>query len=302
MNEPFEEMAIFARIAEQGSFTAAAKSLGRSKAYVSQQLTKLEERLGIQLLFRTTRKLSLTEAGKVYLDYCQAIVKSATEARQSIAALQGEMTGSICLSTTSSFGEIMVSEVLSRFQEKYPEVQIDLDLSDEIKDLQAEGIDMTIRGGEVVDENLVAIPLVQWRMFVVATPEYLATHGTPQTPDDLKDHNCIGTKHETTNTGWPFMINGEIKRIKVDGNFTVNRNPMIKKSTLQGKGLAWLPSYVAYREIQSGELVRVLSDYDAPAFTFFLTYVYQKAIPFRNRRLIDFIKEWFEKPDMAGLH
>ena len=98
------------------------------------------------------------------------------------------------------------------------------------------------------------------------------------------------------------MINGEIKRIKVDGNFTVNRNPMIKKSTLQGKGLAWLPSYVAYREIQSGELVRVLSDYDAPAFTFFLTYVYQKAIPFRNRRLIDFIKEWFEKPDMAGLH
>ena len=302
MNEPFEEMAIFARIAEKGSFTAAAKSLGRSKAFVSQQLTKLEELLGIQLLFRTTRQLSLTEAGKVYLEYCQDIIRSAAAAKQSIAALQGEMTGLISISATNSFGEIMVSDILSRFQEKYPDVQIDLDLSDDIRDLKANDIDISIRGGSVVDDDLVAIPLVKWQMFIVGTPFYFEKHGIPQAPDDLKAHNCIGTKYETVISGWPFMVNGEIQRIRVDGNFSVNRNPLIKQTVLQGKGLAWMPSYVVHQEVRSGQLVRVLSDFDPPAFTFYLAYVYQKAMPFRQRRLIDFIKDWFEKPDMVGLH
>lgn len=302
MNEPFNEMAIFASIAEKGSFTAAAKSLGRSKAFVSQQLSKLEELLGTQLLFRTTRNLSLTEAGRVYLDYCQDIVRSATAARQSIAALQGEMEGSICISATNSFGEIMVSDALISFQEKYPNIQIDLDLSDDIRDLKENGIDLSIRGGAVVDDDLVAIPLVNWQMFTVGTTAYLEKYGAPETPDDLKAHNCIGTKHETTILGWPYMVDGQIQRIKVGGDFTVNRNPLIKQTALLGKGLAWMPSFVIHQEIMSGRLVRVLSDFDPPAFTFYLVYVYQKAMPFRQRCLIDFLKNWFAVPDMLGLH
>ena len=142
MNDHFDEMAIFAAIAEHGSFTGAAKSLGRSKAYVSQQITKLEETLDIQLLFRTTRKVSLTEAGKVYLSYCQDIVKTAEEAKQSIAALQGEMMGNINVSAPNSFGEIVLSECLLAFQEIYPKIKINLDLSDEIKDLGEELADV----------------------------------------------------------------------------------------------------------------------------------------------------------------
>jgi len=295
-------MAIFASIVEKGSFTASAKSLGRSKAFVSQQLTRLEEKLGTQLLFRTTRNLSLTEAGKVYLDYCQDIVRSASAARQSIAALQGEMEGSICISATNSFGEIMVSDVLFSFQEKYPNIQIDLDLSDEIQDLKENGIDLSIRGGTVVDDELVAIPLVNWRMFTVGTPAYLEKFGAPETPDDLKTHNCIGTKHRTRISGWSYIIDGQIQRITVNGDFTVNRNPLIKHTALLGKGLAWVPSYVVHQEIVSGQLVRILSDFDPPAFTFYLVYVYQKAMPFRQRCLIDFIKNWFAVPAMLGLH
>ncbi len=301
MNEPFNEMAIFASIAERGSFTSAAKSLGRSKAFVSQQLTKLEEKLGTQLLFRTTRKLSLTEAGKVYLDYCQDIVKSAAAARQSIAALQGEMEGSICISATNSFGEIMVSDVLFSFQEKYPNIQINLDLSDDIQDLKENSIDLSIRGGTVVDDDLVAIPLVNWQMFTVGTTAYLEKFGAPETPDDLKAHNCIGSKHETQISGWPYLIDGQIQRIKVAGDFSVNRNPLIKQTALLGKGLAWVPSFVVHQEVASGRLVRVLSDFDPPAFTFYLVYVYQKAMPFRQRCLIDFIKNWFAVPGMLGL-
>ena len=130
MNEPFNEMAVFARIAEKGSFTAAAKSLGRSKAFVSQQLSNLEQVLGTQLLFRSTRKLSLTEAGKVYLAYCQDIARSAAEAKRSIAALQGEMEGSIRISAPNSLGELVLSEVLLSFQQTYPSIQIDIDFAD----------------------------------------------------------------------------------------------------------------------------------------------------------------------------
>lgn len=296
MNEPFNEMAIFARIAEKGSFTAAARSLGRSKAFVSQQLSKLEQMLGTQLLFRSTRKLSLTEAGKVYLDYCQDIAKSAAEAKRSIAALQGKMEGLICVSTTNSLGELIISEILLSFQEKYPKIQIDLDLSDDIRDLKENRIDLCIRGGNIVDDELVAIPLLNWQMFTVGTPLYLEKFGTPLTPEDLKAHNCIGHKYEMTELGWPYIIDGQFKRIKVNGAFTVTRNPLIKQISLLGKGLAWMPSYVVEQEIKSGNLIRILENFDPPMSTFYLVYVYQKAIPFRQRCLIDFIKKRFSVP------
>jgi DNA-binding transcriptional LysR family regulator len=301
MSEPFNEMAIFASIAEKGSFTAAAKSLGRSKAFVSQQLTRLEETLGTQLLFRTTRKLSLTEAGKVYLDYCQDIVRSAAAARQSIAALQGEMQGSISISAPNSFGEIMVSDALFSFQEKFPDIQIHLDLSDDIQDLKEQGIDLAIRDDAIIDDDLVAIRLFNWQMFTVGTKTYLEKCGTPETPDDLKAHNCIGTKHRTRISGWSYIIDGQIQRIKVNGDFTVNRNPLIKQTTLRGKGLARMPSYVVHQEIMSGQLIRILSEYDPPPLTFHLVYVYQKAMPFRQRCLIDFFKNWFVATDMLGV-
>jgi len=293
MNEPFNDMAIFARIAEMGSFTAAAQSLGRSKAYVSQRLSSLEQMLGTQLLFRSTRKLSFTEAGKIYLVYCQDITKSAAEAKRSIAALQGQMEGSIRISATNSFGEVLLLEALLNFQQKYPNIHIDLDLSDDIRDLHDSDIDLCIRGGNVTDEQLVAIPLLNWQMYTVATPQYLDKFSTPATPDDLKAHNCIGLEHEMTVAGWPYIIDGQFRRVTVNGDFSVTRNSLIKHITLAGKGLGWMPSYVLDKELSSGDLVRVLNDFEPPPFTFYLAYVYQKAMPYRQRRLIDFLKDWF---------
>jgi len=293
MNEPFNDMAIFARIAEMGSFTAAAQSLGRSKAYVSQRLSSLEQMLGTQLLFRSTRKLSFTEAGKIYLVYCQDITKSAAEAKRSIAALQGQMEGSIRISATNSFGEVLLLEALLNFQQKYPNIHIDLDLSDDIRDLHDSDIDLCVRGGNVTDEQLVAIPLLNWQMYTVATPQYLDKFSTPATPDDLKAHNCIGLEHEMTVAGWPYIIDGQFRRVTVNGDFSVTRNSLIKHITLAGKGLGWMPSYVLDKELRSGDLVRVLNDFEPPPFTFYLAYVYQKAMPYRQRRLIDFLKDWF---------
>jgi DNA-binding transcriptional LysR family regulator len=293
MNEPFNDMAIFARIAEMGSFTAAAKSMGRSKAYVSQRLSSLEEMLGTQLLFRSTRKLSFTEAGKIYLEYCQDITKSAAEAKRAIAALQGQMEGSISISTTNSFGEVLLLEALLSFQQKYPNIKIDLDLSDEIRDLHDSDIDLCVRGGNVTDDQLVAIPLLNWQMYTVATAQYLEKFSTPATPAELKVHNCIGLNHEMTVSGWSYIIDGQFQRIKVNGDFTVTRNSLIKQITLAGKGLGWMPSYVLEKELKSGDLVRVLNDFEPPPFTFYLAYVYQKAMPYRQRRLIDFLKDWF---------
>jgi DNA-binding transcriptional LysR family regulator len=298
MSEPFNEMAIFARIVEEGSFTAAAKSLGRSKAFVSQQLSQLETMLGTELLFRSTRKLSLTEAGKVYLGYCQDMTKAAEEAKRSIEALQGEMQGSIAVSATNSFGELIMSELLLSFQQQYPKISIELDLSDEIRDLKTQGIDLCIRGNNPIDDDLVAIPLLQWRMITVATPQYLAEHGTPITPDELKQHNCIGEKTEMNHMGWPYMIDNQFKRVQVSGDFSAPRNPLIKRLALQGRGIAWMPAFVIEKEVREGSLVKVLEDFYPPAFTFYLVYAYQKAMPLRQRRLIDFIKEWFAEPVM----
>lgn len=297
MNEPFEEMAIFAKIAETGSFTAAAKSLGRSKSYVSHQLTKLEEHLNIQLLFRTTRNLSLTEAGSVYLKHCQELIRAADDAKQSIAALQGEMTGLIRVSATNSFGELYIDDILTAFQEIHPAIQFNFDLSDTIESMKENQIDISIRGGTITDDELVAIPLIHWRMLIVGTPEYFEEHGTPNTPEDLKFHNCIGDRFKSHHQGWPFLIDGEIQRVKVEGNYSVGRNTLIKKRILSGKGLSRVPSYVVGPELRSGKLIRVLQEYEPKGFPFSLVYPYQKAMPLRQRRLIDFFKDWFSNID-----
>ena len=175
-------------------------------------------------------------------------------------------------------------------------------MSDDIQNLKEQGIDLAIRDDTIVDDELVAIRLFNWQMFTVGTKTYLEKHGVPETPDDLQAHNCIGTKYRTRVSGWSYMIDGQFQRIKVNGDFTVNRNPLIKHTTLLGKSLARMPSYVVHQEIMSGRLIRVLSEYDPPALTFHLVYVYQKAMPFRQRCLIYFLKNWFAAHDTLGLH
>ncbi len=300
MNAPFEEMAIFAIIADKGSFTAAAAEMGRSKAYVSQQITKLEEILGLQLLFRTTRKVSLTESGRVYLGYCQQILQSAEQAKQAVAALQGEMTGEIIITAPNSFGELMAGDVLTKFQDIYPNIKINLDLSDTTRDLKTENVDIAIRGGAVVDEDLVAIPIASRRMLMVGSPEYLQKHGIPKVPEDLMAHNCIAYQESISLNGWPFIVDGKEVRIVVDGDFTVNRNPTIKQLALSGRGLARLPSYVLNRELKSGALIEVLEEYTQSTFRFYLVYLYQKSLPMKNRRMIDFIKSWFQENEISN--
>lgn len=290
----FEEMSIFATIAEEGGFTAAAKKLKRSKAYISQKMNKLEDHLGLQLLFRTTRKVSLTEVGRDYLIYCQDITKTAEHADRMVASMKGEMTGRITVSAPYSFGEIMISEVLLKFQDDYPTVQVDLDLSNEIRNLKTDNVDMTIRGGRVIDDDLVAIPLIKRQQLVVATREYLNEFGVPQLPEDLLDHNCVGFRYEMQELGWKFLKEGELVRMQVDGKFSVNSNSLIKKLALKSQGLALIPSYVIHKELQSGELVQVLTDYCEPAFSFYLSYVYQKNLAKKNRVLIDYIKDYFK--------
>ncbi|WP_343562040.1 LysR family transcriptional regulator [Kiloniella sp. b19] len=306
MNEPLEKMAIFAAIAEHGSFTGAAQALGRSKSHVSASLSRLEEELGLQLMHRTTRSLSLTEAGKVYLKHCQELVRSAAEGRQAIRSLQEEMVGHISISASPSFGETHVYPLLSAFKELYPQVTINLDQSDGLVDLKSGDFDLAFRGGRVVnpdrgghglDPDLVAIPLVKGHMIVVATPDYLAAEGTPHHPDDLRHHNCIGTDFEVNNLGWPFLIDGEIKRRTVPCDFTVQRNSLIKIRTLQSHGIGWMPSYILDRELRAGELVLLLTDYQSPPFDIYLTYAYQKVLPLRQRRLVDFIKAHFADMD-----
>ncbi|MBT6118686.1 MAG: LysR family transcriptional regulator, partial [Rhodospirillaceae bacterium] len=184
-------MAVFAKVVEARSFTAAAEQLGLSKSAVSKQISRLEDRLGIRLLNRTTRRLSLTEAGAAYYERCARIVAEAEAADLAITHLQSEPRGVLQVNAPMSFGIAHVAPAIPDFLERYPELRVDMTLNDRVVDLVDEGFDVAIRIGALADSSLIARRLAESRMVAVAAPGYLQRHGAPDRPEDLERHNCL---------------------------------------------------------------------------------------------------------------
>lgn len=296
----FEEMATFAAISRHGSMTGAAGELRISKAHVSQQLSRLEEHMQTKLINRTTRKLSLTESGRALLPYCNEILSTMTQAKSHLQSLQGEVRGRLSISCSGSFGKIVVSRILRDFQETYPEIEVNLDINDKLVNLTDQNIDLVFRSRRVLDPDLVALPLVQVRQIIVASPEYLEKHGTPTHPDDLDNHNCVGFEPELRKHGWEFMIDGKIVRKQVDGNFKVNNNGVIKDLALNGLGIAIIPSYEVMDELRAKKLRALLFEYAPPQRHMYLAYLYQRSLPQKIRSCIDFTRQWFiDHPDFT---
>lgn len=290
-----ELMATFSVVVEEGSFTAAAQKLKCSKAHVSQQISRLEEGLGIQLLFRSTRKLSLTEAGETYLRFCQQLVETADEAGQALENLQGDVTGTLRISTPVSFGEIFLNDIILGFAKEHPRARIELDLDNRIHDLQSDNIDVALRTGTHLDFDLVAIPVGNWCEVLCASPDYLERNGRPEGPNDLYRFTCLVNSHFQNSTIWRFEKDGDFVNAPVDGRLGINNYMLLKQAVLAGAGIARLPSYLVRREMTSGTLVPLLEHYQAEEHPIYVVYAYQKAIPLKVRRFVDFTREWFEK-------
>jgi len=293
MRHLVEEMTTFAMVAKTNSFTQAAKQLGKSKTYVSLQVSRLEEAIGLQLLFRTTRHLELTEAGRSYVDYCNLILRTVDEASKAVDVLKGSMLGTIKLSVPVSLGKVFLDEIINEFQNDYPDIQIQLELHNSIKNLKEERLDMAVRISSILDEDLVAIRIGELKTIICASPDYLSQYGYPKTPTDLIQHNVILHSQVDSDSHWPLMIDEDLHRIKVSWKISINNYLLIRAAALSGKGLARLPSYLVKEDVLNKQLETILTSYQAPSQPIYLVYDYQGVLPLKNRVFIDFLKAWF---------
>ncbi|WP_284204492.1 LysR family transcriptional regulator [Psychromonas marina] len=281
----------FFQVVEQGSFTKAAKELDVSTSHISRQLTQLESRLGTRLINRTTRKISLTDAGHQYIISLKNIRQALSDATDHLQGTQQAPQGLIRITGAGDFVSKQVAPVLAQFMKRYPQVSIEMNFSARNVNLIEEGVDLAIRFGRMQDSNLIARPLCARHMSLVATPTYLNDHGIPTTPEDLIKYNCLVA---ITNR-WRFNIDGKIKEIKVQGNWRSNNPDAIKQACMTDLGIAYLAKDLVQPQVDSGQLVYLLDDYQVNDNANWLVYPKKDLIPHRVRLLIDFLLVHFSE-------
>ncbi len=282
---------IFVAVVDWGSFSLAARHLNLTKSAVSKRIAQLEEELGIVLIHRTTRKLSLTEAGQRYYDYAQQAVSLAQQGRDAVSEMQGTPQGKLKVTAPMSFGVQYVSPIIGEFLSRYPDIDLDLNLEDKMVDLVADGFDLGIRIGELTISNLVAKRLAPCRSVLCASPTYLAVHGSPQKPSDLIHHNCLKYSYFRGGSEWRFNHNGSQHKVVPKGNFVVNNSEVIRRSLLNHIGIAQMPTFIVSKDLQQGDLVSVMSEYSLPEHAIYAVFPERKHMPLKVRVFLDFIAE-----------
>ena len=284
-------METFANVVETSSFTAAADRLQLSKSFVSKQVSQLESELGTRLLYRTTRKLSLTEEGALFYKHCQFIISEADSARAEIVESQSTPRGKIRITIPQSLIIAGAGQALLKFQQAYPDIELDVIVSGKFFDLIDNSIDLAIRIGQLEDSMLISRKLESCVFQVVASPEYLKKHAAPKHPEDLKQHNCLvyGSSKEVNN--WPFrMANGETIMLKAKGKLTSNDGLLMVSAALEGMGIAFGPSFLFREHLELGALSLLLPEHQLPT-AISAIYPANRNLPRRVRVLIDFLDE-----------
>ncbi len=261
--EQLKEMAVFARVVECESFSGAARLLGLSKSAVSKQVGRLESRLGVRLLNRTTRRLSLTEAGSAFFEACQRVVAEAEAAERTVRHLAAAPRGTLRVNAPMSFGASHVAPLLPDFMARYPELAVDMVLNDRLVDLVEEGFDVGVRIGRLMDSSLIARRLGPNRMLLAAAPAYLAARGRPRRPHDLLEHECLIYSYRQGPSDWRFRgPEGEV-RVPVSGRLRINNGDALHTAALAGLGITLQPSFICGADIRAGRMERLLPDWQA---------------------------------------
>ncbi|MEX0959583.1 MAG: LysR family transcriptional regulator [Burkholderiales bacterium] len=286
-------MELFVRVVETGSFSAVAREMDMTQPTVSKQLAALELRLKTRLLNRSTRQLSLTEAGTSYYEACKRILDSVHEAEGNVGRLQGQLAGQLRINTSIALGQMYVAPLALKFQELHPDLEIDLALADRFVDVVEEGIDVAIRVGRLNDSSLVARRIGKARRLTVATPAYLKQRGMPKVPQDLAEHNCILYAYLSTGNEWMFQgPEGEI-RVKVSGNFRANNGDAIRLAVLADRGIAVMPEWIVAGEIAAGRLKTILPNFEPTPMDISAVYPSARHVSTKLRAFIDFLQAEF---------
>ena len=286
------DIAVFVEVVNRGSFTAAAHSLALSKGAVSKYVSRLEERLGARLLQRTTRRLTMTEAGAALYDGAARALEQISGAEDTVMGLSGTPRGRLRVTAPVYFGSTFLVPTIERFLVRYPDVQLELDLDNRIVDLVAERYDIAIRITTLASSTLVARRLARSGILTVASPAYLEARGTPRVPQDLRDHNCLGYSLEFTRGEWQYRnANGDNLGIRVTGNLVCNSDEVLKQAALDAAGIARFPELFVADELASGKLVRILADYELLPGSLYAVFPTRANLAPKVRAFVDFLDE-----------
>jgi DNA-binding transcriptional LysR family regulator len=264
---------------------------------IGRRLDALEQRLGVKLLQRTTRKIALTNEGAAFLESCQRILLDLENAETQVSERSARPSGHLIISAPAGFGRQHVAPLIPSFLTEYRDVSVTLNLNDRVVDLIGEGVDVAIRIADLADSNLIGVKLADNKRVVVAAPEYVKKFGTPHSLDELSQHHCLTISSEGSQRGWTFRQNGKNVVLKVQGNMACNDGAVLHDWALQGRGLAWRSMWEVGGEIESGKLVTVLDEFAAPGNDIYAVFAQRQHLPLRIRAFVDFLRRAFAEPD-----
>ena len=289
----FTSMEVFARVAEVKGFSEAARRLGQSKSSVSKHVSALENHLGVRLLNRTTRRLSLTEAGVAYYDWCRRIAADMETAEESVTRLHTEPRGHLKVNAPMSFGRLHLAPMIPGFLERYPHVTVEMAMDDRLIDLIEEGFDLAVRITNLADSSLIARRMATSRSVTCASPAYLEKHGVPKTPADLADHNCLIYSYNPAGDRWRFSDQDGDHTVRVSGNLWANSGDALQAAALAGLGMLSSPDFIVGDDLRAGRLKPVLEEFQRPELPIYAVYPHQRHVTAKLRIFIDYMTKNF---------
>ncbi|MGM9425042.1 LysR family transcriptional regulator [Hydrogenophaga sp. MI9] len=309
--DKLKQLETFASVATRGSLTAAAKAEGVAPAIIGRRLDALEARLGVKLMVRTTRRISLTHEGSAFLEDCQRLLTDLANAEASVSAGGVKASGHLRVTAPAGFGRRHVAPLVPRFRELHPEVSFSLNLSDRVVDVAGEGYDCAVRVGDLPDSSLVSVRLADNRRMCVAAPSYLQRHGRPSTPADLAHFDCLTLSSDASQTrGWAFRVNrgeaaagdagpadADIVHLRPGGPLDCSDGQVLREWCLAGYGIAWRSTWEVEADIAAGRLETVLDEFAAPPNGIYALFPQRKHLALRVRLWIDFLKHHYAQPD-----
>ncbi|EGR2607968.1 LysR family transcriptional regulator [Vibrio alginolyticus] len=284
-------MRVYIRVIQTGSFSAAAREQNTSQATVSKKVAALEDKLGVKLITRTSRELSLTQAGQEYYEHCKNIVQEIDEVEASVRSQVSSPKGLLRIAAAAPLSRLLLAPLLAEFLYAYPDIEVDMVIDERHIDLVSEGIDVAIRAKKLEDSSLIARPLFNNPLLLVASPSYLKKYGAPTQPIELKTHNCIVYTFNRSLNNWHFMDHDQDISVPVRGAFRSNSGETNLEMALAGLGITQLPIWMVDKHLESGELVRVLKEFPSDSVPINAIYPHSRHVPLKVRCFVSFIQE-----------
>jgi DNA-binding transcriptional LysR family regulator len=295
--DKLKQLESFVAVAAKGSLTATARAEGVAPAVIGRRIDALEERLGVKLLVRTTRRITLTHEGSAFLEDCQRLLADLASAEAGVSAGGVKASGHLRVTAPAGFGRRHVAPLVPKFIARHPELSVSLNLSDRVVDIAHEGFDCAVRVGDLPDSSLISVRLADNRRQCVATPVYLRRAGTPRHPSELARHECLTLSSDASQSrGWAFMVDGAVTHLRPRGRLDCSDGQVLHDWCLQGLGIAWRSTWEVATEVAEGRLQEVLADFAAPPNGIYAVFPHARHLPLRVRLWIDFLKQTYSRP------